>query len=235
MDDDGIEELSFDGDLDVEEGHEVNLDDDGDELDETPSSSHGNNSKTKSKRGSKFSLIRTRTERFKSGWIGGSQDEGSQSKASQSKTSLEKREEKEIAAELSSSASSKGRYNINEMVLVQLHNLNTHSGLYESRFEFQVPNGCNDFSTVPDIADYIKSISTSAPVNKMGYPEGQGKTIKERKGPFMYVLCYVKSLHFWDHAIYYTVVRCDTGTSQRADIGMDKDYSFIRNLFIHYC
>jgi len=61
--------------------------------------------------------------------------------------------------------------------------------------------------------------STSAPVNKLGFPEGEGRTDEERNGPYVYVLATVKSVHFGEDDRYYTVERFDTRSRQRADRG----------------
>jgi len=60
---------------------------------------------------------------------------------------------------------------------------------------------------------------TVAPVNKHGYPEGEGKTDLHRQGPFIYVLATVKKIHFKEDARHYTVERADTGAHVRADAG----------------
>lgn len=54
-------------------------------------------------------------------------------------------------------------------------------------------------------------------VNKHGFPPGEGETLEERRGPYIYVLCQVKKVHFEEIAAYYTVTRKDTGVDQRAD------------------
>lgn len=64
-----------------------------------------------------------------------------------------------------------------------------------------------------------KDTFTIAAVNRFGYPEGEGKTEDERKGPYNFVLATVKQLHFEEDDRYYTVVRADTGSEQRADSG----------------
>jgi hypothetical protein len=61
--------------------------------------------------------------------------------------------------------------------------------------------------------------STSAPVNKLGFPEGEGKTEDQKRGPWVYVLATVKSVHFGEDQKFYTVERFDTGACQRADRG----------------
>jgi hypothetical protein len=54
-------------------------------------------------------------------------------------------------------------------------------------------------------------------VNRYGFPPGEGATPEEQRGPYIYVLCTVKEVHFEEFAAYYTVDRCDTGAEQRAD------------------
>jgi hypothetical protein len=64
-----------------------------------------------------------------------------------------------------------------------------------------------------------KDTFTVAPVNKYGYPSGEGRTDAEKSGPYTFVLCTVKHVHFDEDDRYYTVERADTGTEQRADSG----------------
>jgi hypothetical protein len=64
-----------------------------------------------------------------------------------------------------------------------------------------------------------KESYTIDPVNKLGFPRNQGKTEAQNQGPFLYVLCIVKQVHFDEDERYYTVLRCDTNTEQRADPG----------------
>jgi hypothetical protein len=64
-----------------------------------------------------------------------------------------------------------------------------------------------------------KEIYTIDPVNKLGFPRNHGKTETQNQGPFLYVLCIVKQVHFDEDERYYTVLRCDTNTEQRADPG----------------
>jgi hypothetical protein len=67
--------------------------------------------------------------------------------------------------------------------------------------------------------DDPKDAFTVAPVNKHGYPAGEGRTDAEKNGPYTFVLCTVKHVHFDEDDRYYTVERADTGTEQRADSG----------------
>jgi hypothetical protein len=55
------------------------------------------------------------------------------------------------------------------------------------------------------------------PVNKFGYPPGEGRTNQEQRGPYSYVLATVRRVHFDEDVPYYTVVRADTSTEQRCD------------------
>jgi hypothetical protein len=60
---------------------------------------------------------------------------------------------------------------------------------------------------------------TVDPVNAAGFPAGAGTTEHERTGPYAYVLCVVHTVHFDEDERYYTIVRMDSGTEQRADPG----------------
>lgn len=66
-----------------------------------------------------------------------------------------------------------------------------------------------------------KDLITVAPVNKYGYPIGEGKTFEQKRGPFIYVLCKVVQVHFDEDERYYTVSRLDIDAEQRADTGFD--------------
>ena len=59
---------------------------------------------------------------------------------------------------------------------------------------------------------------TIAPVNKYGFQPGEGKGNEEQEGPFVYVMATVRRVHFNEDIPYYTVVREDTLTEQRADL-----------------
>ena len=69
--------------------------------------------------------------------------------------------------------------------------------------------------------DDPKDTFTIAPVNKFGYPSGSldARTDAEKSGPYTFVLCVVKHVHFDEDDRYYTILRADTGTEQRADTG----------------
>lgn len=64
-----------------------------------------------------------------------------------------------------------------------------------------------------------KDTFTVAAVNKYGFPEGEGRNEQEKSGPYNFVLARIKSLHFEEDDRYYTVIRADTGSEQRADSG----------------
>ena len=64
-----------------------------------------------------------------------------------------------------------------------------------------------------------KDTFTVAPVNRFGFSSGEGRTETEKTGPYTFVLATVKHVHFDEDDRYYTVVRADTGTEQRADSG----------------
>jgi hypothetical protein len=64
-----------------------------------------------------------------------------------------------------------------------------------------------------------KDTFTVAPVNKYGFPAGEGRTEAEKSGPYTFVLCTVRHVHFDEDDRYYTVERADTDTQQRADSG----------------
>jgi hypothetical protein len=57
------------------------------------------------------------------------------------------------------------------------------------------------------------------PVNKFGYPRGEGKLPFEQQEPYVYVLVTVKKVHFDEDLRYFTVERADTKSEQRADAG----------------
>ncbi len=60
---------------------------------------------------------------------------------------------------------------------------------------------------------------TVKPVNKFGFPPGEGNTSREQEGPYVFVMALVKRVHFDEDVPYYTVTRADTGTEQRAENG----------------
>lgn len=68
-------------------------------------------------------------------------------------------------------------------------------------------------------AEDPKDTFTVAPVNRLGYPQGEGRTDEEKVGPYTFVLAKVEHVHFDEDDRYYTVIRADTETEQRADSG----------------
>jgi hypothetical protein len=58
-------------------------------------------------------------------------------------------------------------------------------------------------------------------VNILGFAEWdtEALTLEERRGPYVYLLAEVKSVHFLADAPYYTVVRLDNQEEMRADVG----------------
>jgi len=67
--------------------------------------------------------------------------------------------------------------------------------------------------------DDSKDTFTVAPVNRMGFPQGEGRPDEEKMGPYRHVLATVNHVHFDEDDRYYTIIRADTGTEQRADSG----------------
>jgi hypothetical protein len=49
-----------------------------------------------------------------------------------------------------------------------------------------------------------RSCLTVDPVNAFGYPAGEGRTEDERQGPYSYVLCAVREVHFDEDERYCT-------------------------------
>jgi len=56
-------------------------------------------------------------------------------------------------------------------------------------------------------------------VNRHGYPRGGGIILAEGQGPYAYVLGHVKTVHYEENAVYYTLTRVDNGTEIRGDMG----------------
>jgi hypothetical protein len=56
-------------------------------------------------------------------------------------------------------------------------------------------------------------------VNRFGYPPGEGNKPEEQRGPYIYVLGKVKIVHYEENAVFYTVLREDTGVNVRGDAG----------------
>jgi hypothetical protein len=57
-------------------------------------------------------------------------------------------------------------------------------------------------------------------VNKHGYPPGSGTTSEEKQGPYNYILTTVKTVHYEENAVFYTLTRADNGIEIRGDPGM---------------
>jgi hypothetical protein len=90
-----------------------------------------------------------------------------------------------------------------------------------SHFQFAVDEKVLVFLNILNITNTVDSEEsfTVIPVNKYGYPRGEGKSHEEQQGPFVYVLATVQKVHFDEDLRYYTVARADTGAMQRADAG----------------
>jgi hypothetical protein len=56
-------------------------------------------------------------------------------------------------------------------------------------------------------------------VNRFGYPRGEGSTLEEQRGPYLYILTRVKQIHYEENEVYYTVTREDNGEDVRGDAG----------------
>eukprot|EP00934_Nitzschia_sp_Nitz4_P000094 Nitzschia sp. Nitz4//scaffold89_size161592//92699//96967//NITZ4_002385-RA/size161592-snap-gene-0.176-mRNA-1//-1//CDS//3329559637//94//frame0 len=54
-------------------------------------------------------------------------------------------------------------------------------------------------------------------VNRHGFPPGAGFTSEEQRGPYIYVLGTVKTVHYEENAVFYTITRADTGIDVRGD------------------
>lgn len=78
--------------------------------------------------------------------------------------------------------------------------------------------------------ELTKDTYTTTAVNKFGYPNKEGKRSSSIEksdhhhqekfhGPFMFILCEIKQVHFDESERYYTVHRYDTGIDQRANPG----------------
>lgn len=96
------------------------------------------------------------------------------------------------------------RYAVGEYVLISNHNIVVGN----------LNGGSNSASTL------IHNANSNNLVNQHGFPEwdvGIYKTSEQRRGPYLYVLAKVVSVHFGEDAQYYTVRREDTMDLQRAD------------------
>ncbi len=69
------------------------------------------------------------------------------------------------------------------------------------------------------ISNHSLAEGSTCLVNRYGFPEGGGGALtpEQRRGPYIYLLAQVKSVHFGENAQYYTVSRCDNEEEQRAD------------------
>ena len=117
------------------------------------------------------------------------------------------------------------RFGANEYVLVSLEVMNQSAlpelisrdpNLRNALNGKEIPNETLD----DDILAKVKELDdkfTLEPVNRFGFPAGQGSKVEEQRGPYLYVLAKVKMVHFEEDARYYTVTRCDTNLDQRAD------------------
>ena len=61
-------------------------------------------------------------------------------------------------------------------------------------------------------------------VNRFGFPSGGGSTSEEQRGPYIYVLGTVKTVHYEENAVFYTVSRVDTGSDVRGDPGTSQGW-----------
>jgi hypothetical protein len=64
---------------------------------------------------------------------------------------------------------------------------------------------------------YPDANATTVLVNQYGYPIGEGNTVDEQRGPYLYILGKVKQIHYEENAVYYTVTREDNGEDVRGD------------------
>jgi hypothetical protein len=91
----------------------------------------------------------------------------------------------------------------------------------KSRIQFSPDEAVLVFLTLLNVTNMEdpKDTFTVSPVNKCGYPSGEGTTDAEKQGPYSFVLATVKFVHFDEDDRYYTIIRADTATEQRADSG----------------
>ena len=94
------------------------------------------------------------------------------------------------------------RFNINDYVLLApyLHDINrrdNETGRYDA-----------------------SQLSYNNLVNRYGFPEwsSSATTAEERRGPYIYLIAQVVSVHYGEDAQYYTVKRMDNDETQRADV-----------------
>jgi hypothetical protein len=86
---------------------------------------------------------------------------------------------------------------------------------------------------VEEASSSRKRLTTTNPVNKYGFPPGEGITEEHKKGPYEYVLATVKSIHFGEDAIYYVVERFDNKHCQRAERGKSSNVSPCREEIVY--
>ena len=139
-------------------------------------------------------------------------------------TSMDSAAAQLVAAGMSG-AQHRHRFGTNEYVLVSLEVMNKAAlpeliardpALRNALNEKDMSAGDLD-SELLRKSDELEQKFTTQPVNKFGFPEGQGTRVEEQRGPYLYVIAKVKMVHFEEDARYYTVTRCDTSMDQRAD------------------
>ncbi len=89
----------------------------------------------------------------------------------------------------------------------------------ESRYEYAKSIRRYGVGQYVLISNHNLAEGSTCLVNRYGFPEGGGgaATPEQRRGPYIYVLAQVKSVHFGENAQYYTVSRFDNEEDQRAD------------------
>jgi len=117
------------------------------------------------------------------------------------------------------------RFTTNEYVLVSLEVMNQQALPELISRDRKLRNALNGTDLADENLDSdvlkkeaeLENKFSLEPLNRFGYPEGEGTKVEEQRGPYLYVLAQVKMVHFEEDARYYTVTRCDTGMDQRAD------------------
>jgi hypothetical protein len=56
-------------------------------------------------------------------------------------------------------------------------------------------------------------------VNRLGFPVGEGITGEELRGPYINILAKIKSVHFEEVSVFYTITRADNGEDMRGEAG----------------
>ena len=81
----------------------------------------------------------------------------------------------------------------------------------------------DDRGGIPSISDDLESNESDDTelylLNKYGFPDGEGNYPFERKGPYLYVLCTIKQVHYEENEVFWTVMREDNGQDMRGDAG----------------